>query len=203
MPQSGIACPREIRSRLRTSQKSDDFSFSRQLTTRSIHNSHHVEANRHRRLCQGRGHPGHHPRPQCLQGQFHRRTSKPAIPCSPQHHGQTEREREREREAILEACTKKFTRGGHNDWAISACTELHLARDSGGCHMPSLDDYAKSQIPQSFRPSLRQLVNLHPAAMIRSSSISCANNQQAPIRPDVVHAVHTGMNKNRRQPYAV
>lgn len=27
--------------------------------------------------------------------------------------------------------------------------------------------------------------------------------QQAPIRPDIVHAVHTGMNKNKRQPYAV
>merc|ERR1712137_603028 len=26
---------------------------------------------------------------------------------------------------------------------------------------------------------------------------------KAPIRPDIVHAVHTGMNKNRRQPYAV
>jgi ribosomal protein L4 len=30
-----------------------------------------------------------------------------------------------------------------------------------------------------------------------------ANNLQAPIRPDIVHSVHTGMNKNRRQPYAV
>lgn len=30
-----------------------------------------------------------------------------------------------------------------------------------------------------------------------------SDDQQAPIRPDVVHAVHTGMNKNRRQPYAV
>ena len=27
--------------------------------------------------------------------------------------------------------------------------------------------------------------------------------QQAPIRPDIVQAVHTGMNKNKRQPYAV
>jgi len=26
---------------------------------------------------------------------------------------------------------------------------------------------------------------------------------KAPIRPDIVHAVHTGMNKNKRQPYAV
>ncbi|KAF2125758.1 hypothetical protein P153DRAFT_369758 [Dothidotthia symphoricarpi CBS 119687] len=26
---------------------------------------------------------------------------------------------------------------------------------------------------------------------------------KAPIRPDIVHTVHTGMNKNRRQPYAV
>jgi large subunit ribosomal protein L4e len=26
---------------------------------------------------------------------------------------------------------------------------------------------------------------------------------QAPIRPDIVQAVHTGMNKNKRQPYAV
>lgn len=27
--------------------------------------------------------------------------------------------------------------------------------------------------------------------------------EQSPIRPDIVHSVHTGMNKNKRQPYAV
>ena len=30
-----------------------------------------------------------------------------------------------------------------------------------------------------------------------------ANPSQSPIRPDIVQTVHTGMNKNKRQPYAV
>ncbi|PVH97573.1 hypothetical protein DM02DRAFT_644120 [Periconia macrospinosa] len=34
-------------------------------------------------------------------------------------------------------------------------------------------------------------------------TISVPNVFKAPIRPDIVHSVHTGMNKNRRQPYAV
>ena len=50
------------------------------------HNSDHVEANRHRRLRQGRGHQGHRPRAQCLQGQF-RRNSNFAIRCKPQPEG--------------------------------------------------------------------------------------------------------------------
>ncbi|KAF1919044.1 ribosomal protein L4 domain-containing protein [Ampelomyces quisqualis] len=34
-------------------------------------------------------------------------------------------------------------------------------------------------------------------------TVTVPNVFKAPIRPDIVHAVHTGMNKNRRQPYAV
>ncbi|PSN67995.1 hypothetical protein BS50DRAFT_609770 [Corynespora cassiicola Philippines] len=34
-------------------------------------------------------------------------------------------------------------------------------------------------------------------------TIPTPNVFKAPIRPDIVHTVHTGMNKNRRQPYAV
>ena len=34
-------------------------------------------------------------------------------------------------------------------------------------------------------------------------TLSVPNVFKAPIRPDIVHSVHTGMNKNRRQPYAV
>jgi len=34
-------------------------------------------------------------------------------------------------------------------------------------------------------------------------TITVPNVFKSPIRPDIVHAVHTGMNKNRRQPYAV
>ncbi|KAH9859813.1 hypothetical protein IAQ61_011595 [Plenodomus lingam] len=36
-----------------------------------------------------------------------------------------------------------------------------------------------------------------------SDTATVPNVFKAPIRPDIVHAVHTGMNKNRRQPYAV
>ncbi|USP78271.1 60S ribosomal protein L4-A [Curvularia clavata] len=38
---------------------------------------------------------------------------------------------------------------------------------------------------------------------VTQDTIPVPNVFKAPIRPDVVHAVHTGMNKNRRQPYAV
>lgn len=36
-----------------------------------------------------------------------------------------------------------------------------------------------------------------------SAAEPVANNFQSPIRPDIVQSVHTGMNKNKRQPYAV
>jgi hypothetical protein len=37
----------------------------------NAHTRHHVKADRHRHLRQGRVHQGHRHRPQCLQGQFH------------------------------------------------------------------------------------------------------------------------------------
>ncbi|KAF1971301.1 60S ribosomal protein L4-A [Bimuria novae-zelandiae CBS 107.79] len=42
-----------------------------------------------------------------------------------------------------------------------------------------------------------------PSGVASKDTIPVPNVFKSPIRPDIVHAVHTGMNKNKRQPYAV
>ncbi|KAF1360940.1 hypothetical protein EJ07DRAFT_154838 [Lizonia empirigonia] len=44
---------------------------------------------------------------------------------------------------------------------------------------------------------------ISPKGESSKETIAVPNVFKAPIRPDIVHSVHTGMNKNRRQPYAV
>jgi len=49
----------------------------------------------------------------------------------------------------------------------------------------------------------RPLVSIYSADGVVSKSVKLPGVFQAPIRPDVVHFVHTNMSKNARQPYSV